>query len=82
MRVPGGMEGHYAHWVEACMAGYGKVELSSPFEIAGPLTEAILMGNLAIRSHDIRVAKDRLASPGPWYTTAEVLAHLQSLENK
>ena len=56
-RVPGGMEGHYAHWVEACIAGYGKVELSSPFEIAGPLTEAILMGNLAIRSHDIRVPK-------------------------
>lgn len=56
-RVPGGMEGHYAHWVEACIAGYGKMELSSPFEIAGPLTEAILMGNLAIRSHDIRVPK-------------------------
>lgn len=59
-RVPGGAEGHYAQWVEASLAGYGKMEVSSPFEIAGPLTETILMGNLAIRSHDIRVPrKDR-----------------------
>lgn len=56
-RVPGGSEGHYAQWVEACLAGYGNMEVSSPFEIAGPLTETILMGNLAIRSYDIRVPK-------------------------
>jgi hypothetical protein len=56
-RVPGGMEGHYAQWVEACIAGYGKVELSSDFDIAGRLTETILMGNLAIRSHDVRVPR-------------------------
>jgi predicted dehydrogenase len=56
-RVPGGAEGHYAQWVEACQAGYGKMEVSSPFEIAGPLTETVLMGNLAIRAHDIRVPK-------------------------
>ncbi|HEY9005499.1 MAG TPA: Gfo/Idh/MocA family oxidoreductase [Ohtaekwangia sp.] len=56
-RVPGGAEGHYAQWVEACLAGYGKMEVSSPFEIAGPLTETVLMGNLAIRSHDIRYPK-------------------------
>lgn len=53
-RVPMGAEGHYAQWVEACIAGYGKMEVSSPFEIAGPLTETVLMGNLAIRSQDIR----------------------------
>ncbi|MBX2955162.1 MAG: Gfo/Idh/MocA family oxidoreductase [Cyclobacteriaceae bacterium] len=53
-RVPNGDRGHYANWVEGCLAGYGKTELSSPFEIAGPLTEMVLMGNLAIRSHDIR----------------------------
>ena len=53
-RVPGGNEGHYAQWVEGCLAGYGKTELSSPFEIAGPLTESLLMGNLALRSYDIR----------------------------
>ncbi len=56
-RVPGGAAGHYAQWVNACIAGYGSSEaaqLSSPFSIAGPLTEAVLMGNLAIRSADIR----------------------------
>jgi hypothetical protein len=47
-RVP---EGHYVQWVNACIAGYGKNELSSPFEYAGPLTETILMGNLALRSY-------------------------------
>lgn len=56
-RVPGGAEGHYAQWVEACIAGYGKMEVSSPFDTAGPLTETILMGNLAIRSHDIQAPR-------------------------
>ena len=46
-RVP---EGHYVQWVNACIAGYGKGETSSPFSYAGPFTESILMGNLAIRS--------------------------------
>ena len=46
-RVP---EGHYIQWVNACIAGYGNGETSSPFEYAGPFTESILMGNLAIRS--------------------------------
>lgn len=56
-RVPGGANGHYAQWVEACLAGYGKHELSSPFELAGPLTEALLMANLAIRGYDIQKPK-------------------------
>jgi predicted dehydrogenase len=56
-RVPGGDEGHYAQWVEACIAGYGKKPVSSPFETAGPLTEALLMANLAIRGYDIRTPK-------------------------
>ncbi|RCH55370.1 gfo/Idh/MocA family oxidoreductase [Mucilaginibacter hurinus] len=56
-RVPGGDNGHYAQWVEACLAGYGKMEVSSPFETAGPLTEALLMANLSIRGHDIERAK-------------------------
>jgi predicted dehydrogenase len=50
-RVP---EGHYVQWVNACIAGYGQKTLSSPFEYAGPLTETILMGNLALRSYNIR----------------------------
>jgi predicted dehydrogenase len=56
-RVPNGANGHYAQWVEGAIAGYGKKELSSPFEIAGPLTEALLMANLAIRGNDIRVPR-------------------------
>ncbi|MBP9103661.1 MAG: Gfo/Idh/MocA family oxidoreductase [Chitinophagaceae bacterium] len=46
-RVP---EGHYLQWVNACIAGYGNATTSSPFSYAGPFTESILMGNLAIRS--------------------------------
>ncbi|MEO9023172.1 MAG: gfo/Idh/MocA family oxidoreductase, partial [Ginsengibacter sp.] len=56
-RVPNGADGHYAQWVEGAIAGYGKTELSSPFEIAGPLTEALLMANLAIRGNDVRVPR-------------------------
>jgi predicted dehydrogenase len=50
-RVP---EGHYLQWINACIAGYGKNKLSSSFDYAGPLTESILMGNLAIRSWMIK----------------------------
>jgi len=46
-RVP---EGHYVQWVNACIAGPGTGKTSSPFEYAGPFTESILIGNLAIRS--------------------------------
>jgi predicted dehydrogenase len=53
-RVP---EGHYVQWINACIAGYGKNEVSSPFEYAGPLTETILMGNLALRAWNIKKGK-------------------------
>ncbi len=56
-RVPGGAEGHYAQWVLGCLAGYGNMQLSSPFEIAGPLTESLCMANLAIRGNDIRLPR-------------------------
>ncbi|MEO5998948.1 MAG: Gfo/Idh/MocA family oxidoreductase [Chitinophagaceae bacterium] len=56
-RVPGEANGHYGQWVEAAIAGYGKKEVSSPFEKAGPLTEALLMANLAIRGYDIQKPK-------------------------
>lgn len=49
-RVP---EGHYQQWVNACIEGYGKSKTSSNFEYAGPFTESILIGNLAIRSWNI-----------------------------
>jgi predicted dehydrogenase len=57
-RVPGAdITGHYTAWIEASMAGYGsdkEKELSSNFKVAGPLTETVLMGNLAIRSYDVQ----------------------------
>ena len=59
-RVPNGDSGHYNNWVDACIGGYGSQEfdqLSSPFSIAGPLTESVLMGNLAIRSYDYRIPR-------------------------
>jgi predicted dehydrogenase len=43
-------EGHYLQWVNACIDGRDKVQMSSPFEYAGPVSESILIGNLAIRS--------------------------------
>ncbi len=68
-RVPGGEDGHYKAWVEASIAGYGSKEannLSSRFDIAGPLTETVLMGNLAIRSYNIekKNAKGQSTYPG------------------
>ena len=53
-RVPGQSEGHYGQWIDACIAGYGKNQLSSSFDVAGPLTEALLMANLAVRGHDLK----------------------------
>tara|TARA_R110000868_G_scaffold93810_5_gene259474 strand:+ start:29893 stop:31359 length:1467 start_codon:yes stop_codon:yes gene_type:complete len=46
--------GHQRLWVEACKAGFGSKEhlgLTSSFDYAGPMTETVLMGNLAIRSY-------------------------------
>lgn len=53
-RVKDGADGHQKQWIEGCIAGYGKTELSSPFEVAGPLTEALLVANLAIRGYDLQ----------------------------
>jgi predicted dehydrogenase len=49
-RVPRGARGHYNQWVQACMDGYGSGQVSSPFSKAGPLTEALLIGNLAVKA--------------------------------
>jgi hypothetical protein len=58
-RIPGGADGHYKQWVDACIAGYENAKVDSPFVgYAGPLTECILMGNLAIRSFNYREPKD------------------------
>ncbi len=49
--------GHHRKWVDACKAGFGSKEhqaLTSSFDYAGPMTETVLMGNLAIRSYLLR----------------------------
>jgi predicted dehydrogenase len=51
--VPGGTEGHQNQWTAACKKGYGAYT-SSGFDSAGPLTETVLMGNLAIRSFNYK----------------------------
>jgi hypothetical protein len=46
--------GHQVLWTEAIKAGFGSKEhkeLTSSFDYAGPLTETVLMGNVAIRSY-------------------------------
>jgi hypothetical protein len=49
-RVP---EGHYLQWVNACIAGFGKNELSLPLIMPGH-DGNLLMGNLALRSWNIK----------------------------
>jgi predicted dehydrogenase len=51
--VDGKTDGHQQQWVKACKQGHGAYT-SSPFEQAGPLTETVLMGNLATRSYMVR----------------------------
>ncbi len=78
-RVPGEADGHYGQWVEAAIAGYGKKELSSPFEIAGPLTEALLMANLAIRGADVKriSAEGKETFPGRYIKLLWDNAHMK-----
>ncbi len=62
--------GHPVNWTRAVKAGYGSAEhkdLTSSFDYAGPLTETVLMGNLAIRSYQYGESPDnrgRLSFPG------------------
>ena len=42
--------GHYKEWVEACKGA--QIVPGSNFEYSGPMTEAILLGNIAVRFAD------------------------------
>jgi len=44
--IPGGLNGHEKDWVRACKDGQ---PASANFDYAGPLSEMVLMGNLAVR---------------------------------
>jgi predicted dehydrogenase len=45
-RIPEGADGHEQDWVRACKGG---PPASSNFDYSGPLSETVLMGNLAVR---------------------------------
>lgn len=54
--------GHQRRWVDACKAGFNSKEhkeLTSSFDYAGPMTETVLMGNLAIRSYMLRKENEK-----------------------
>ena len=56
-KMPEPEYGHQRKWVDACKAGFNSKEhlgLTSSFDYAGPMTETVLMGNLAIRSFMLR----------------------------
>ena len=48
-RIPGGLDGHEKDWVRSCKDGRPS---SANFDYAGPLSEMVLMGNLAVRFPD------------------------------
>jgi len=48
-RIPEGQDGHEKDWIRSCKDGK---PASSNFEYSGPLSETVLMGNLAIRFPD------------------------------
>jgi hypothetical protein len=48
-RIPLGPDGHEQDWIRAIKGGQ---PASSNFEYSGPLSETVLMGNLAIRFPD------------------------------
>ena len=68
-RIDGNMGGHIANFVEGCLSG---TKTASPFERSGPLTEIVLMGNLAVRAFQYRERvpaktpeeRDRFTYPG------------------
>jgi predicted dehydrogenase len=56
--VPGGLDGHEKDWVRSCKGG---APASSNFDYSGPLTEMVLMGNLAVRFPNRQLLWDGLS---------------------
>jgi hypothetical protein len=54
-RIEGGTGGHQRNFVEGCLNG---TETSSDFKRSGPLTEAVLMGNLAIKAFQYKEKRE------------------------
>jgi predicted dehydrogenase len=60
-RIEGNDRGHQTSWVMACKGG---APASSNFDYSGPLTETVLMGNLALRSLALTWEKDGKKTSG------------------
>jgi len=54
-RIEGGADGHERDWARACKGGE---PASSNFDHSGPLTETVVMGNLAIRNPGMKLDWD------------------------
>ena len=54
-RIPGNSSGHEKDWIRACKGGH---VASSNFDYSGPLSEMVLMGNLAARFPDRKLLWD------------------------
>ena len=54
-RIEGGSSGHFTNFIDACINGSPS---SSPFKLAGKLTEGVLMGNLALKAYQYKVLQD------------------------
>ncbi len=80
-RLPRYTGTHQEVWAEACK-GNGKA--SSPFEYAVPLTETLLMGNLAVRCYDYKVLKPGASEKGwaPWAYPGRIRLDWNSKEMK
>jgi hypothetical protein len=59
---------HYHSWVEAALTGS---ETSDNFEYAGPLTEAVLLGNVATRIPNVTLSWNAAALSLPGQPEAE-----------
>ena len=62
IRIEGDTSGHAMNFVNGCING---TPTSSDFAKAGPLTEAVLMGNLAIKAYQYKELKPG-KNPGDW----------------
>jgi predicted dehydrogenase len=51
-------QNHYHGWIDGCLSG---VQPSDGFEYGGPLTEAVLLGNIAVRYRDTPLQWDSQA---------------------
>lgn len=68
--------GHHREWVEACKKGDPRGTASN-FDFAGPLTEAVLLGTLAVRMPEIPLEWDSERMKTPNVPEAEALLHYE-----